>query len=135
MTGRPGRAKIGRAAVRAGGAPSAAAQGRNDGRVLGIACAGGRRADGLGPPDVPARRAARRRRRHVRPAGRAGARIVVWGAAAAGGGARPIGTVAVLWRAPGAGEATLAELSWPPTPGEAELWRAVEELAGHPIPR
>jgi hypothetical protein len=61
--------------------------------------------------------------------------IVVWAAPGAAGGAQPIGTVAVRWGAPDAGEATLAELSWPPTLGEAELWRAIEELAGHPIPR
>jgi hypothetical protein len=62
-------------------------------------------------------------------------RIVVWAGWGGAGGGQPIGTVAVHWGAPGAGEATLAELSWPPTLREADLWRAIEELAGHPIPR
>jgi hypothetical protein len=66
--------------------------------------------------------------------GATAARLVVW-APGAGGGAQPIGTVGIQWRAPGAGEATLAELSWPPTREEADLWRAIEELVGKPIPR
>jgi len=61
-------------------------------------------------------------------------RLVVW-APGAGGGCRPIGTVGITWGATRAGGAVLADLSWPPTGGEADLWRAVEELAGAPIPR
>jgi hypothetical protein len=81
----------------------------------------GRNADGAGDHEVTS------------AAGRA-ARIVVWAAPGAGG-AQPIGTVTVRWGAPDAGEATLAEVSWPPTLGEADLWRAIEEMAGHPILR
>jgi hypothetical protein len=62
------------------------------------------------------------------------ARLIVW-APGADGAVQPIGTVGIRWRAPGAGEATLGEVSWPPTLGAARLWRAVEELAGQPIPR
>jgi len=61
-------------------------------------------------------------------------RLIVWAPGAAGG-RHPIGTVGIRWRAPGAVEATLGELSWPPTREATELWRAIEELAGHPIPR
>jgi hypothetical protein len=62
------------------------------------------------------------------------ARLVVW-APGAGGGAQPIGMFGMQWRAPGAGVATLIELVWPPTRHEADLWRAIEELAGKPIAR
>ena len=62
------------------------------------------------------------------------ARLVVW-APGAGGGAQPIGTFGIQWRVPGPGRATLTELSWPPTRQEADLWRAIEELAGKPIAR
>jgi hypothetical protein len=48
---------------------------------------------------------------------------------------QPIGTFGIQWCAPGAGGATLTELSWPPTRQEADLWRAIEELAGKPIAR
>ena len=60
--------------------------------------------------------------------------LVVW-APGAGGGCRPIGTVAINWCATRAGDAVLADLSWPPTSKEADLWQAVEELAGAPVPR
>jgi hypothetical protein len=62
------------------------------------------------------------------------ARLVVW-APGAGGDTRPIGTVGIQWRAAGAGDAVLAELSWPATGKEDDLWHAVEELAGAPITR
>jgi hypothetical protein len=62
------------------------------------------------------------------------ARLVVW-APGAGGGAQPIGTFGIQWRARGAGQATLTDLSWPPTRQEADVWRAIEELAGEPIDR
>jgi hypothetical protein len=62
------------------------------------------------------------------------ARLVVW-APGAGGDPQTVGTVAIRWRSPAAGEATIGELSWSPTRQEADLWRALEELAGHPIPR
>jgi hypothetical protein len=62
------------------------------------------------------------------------ARLVVWAPGAAGG-VQPIGTVGIQWRAPGAAEATLGEVSWPPTLEATELWQAIEELAGQPIPR
>lgn len=66
--------------------------------------------------------------------GEQSARMVVWsqGTAAA---LTPIGTFAVQWRASDASEAVLGEVSWPPTSGEAELWQAIEDLAGQPIPR
>jgi hypothetical protein len=65
---------------------------------------------------------------------RLAARLVVWAPGVAGG-AHPVGTIGIEWRTPGAGEATLSELSWPPTGQATDLWQAIEDLAGRPIPR
>jgi hypothetical protein len=62
------------------------------------------------------------------------ARVLVWTAPDGGGGAHPVGAFTVRYRAPGADEATLEEVSWPPQEAPADLWRAIEELAGGPIP-
>jgi hypothetical protein len=62
------------------------------------------------------------------------AQLVVW-APGADGSAQPIGTFGIQWRAPRDSKATLTELSWPPTRREADLWEAIEELAGRPIAR
>jgi hypothetical protein len=59
------------------------------------------------------------------------ARMVVWGAPDARGGMRPLGAFSVRY---GAGEATLHEVSWPPAVAPGDLWLAIEELAGQPIP-
>jgi hypothetical protein len=67
--------------------------------------------------------------------GEQAARVLVWSAPDAPGGARPLGAFSVRYAAPGAAEATLAEVSWPPTVSPTELWSAIEELAGRPIPR
>ena len=64
-----------------------------------------------------------------------GARVLVWAAPDARGGARPLGAFTVRYAAPGADEATLVEVSWPPNTPPTELWLAIEELAGRPIPR
>lgn len=62
------------------------------------------------------------------------ARLVVWAPPDARGGARPLGAFSVRYAAPGVDEATLHEVSWPPTAPPADLWQAIEELAGRPIP-
>jgi hypothetical protein len=62
------------------------------------------------------------------------ARLVVW-APSADGSVQPIGILRIQWRAVGAAHATLTDLSWPPTVSGPQLWRAIEELAGQPIPR
>ncbi len=63
------------------------------------------------------------------------ARLVVWSPGTTATGTRPIGTFVVQWAALDANEAVLGELSWPPTSLQADLWQAIEELAGQPIPR
>ena len=65
--------------------------------------------------------------------GETAARVLVWAAPDARGGVRPIGAFTVRYTAPGAHEATLVEVSWPPTAPPTELWLAIEELAGRPI--
>lgn len=62
-------------------------------------------------------------------------RMVAWAAPGAPGGTRPIGTFVVRWPQPAVGEAELGELCWLPSHDEDELWCAIEELAGHALPR
>ena len=62
------------------------------------------------------------------------ARVLVWSAPDARGGARPLGAFSVSYAVPGADEATLREVSWPPDAPPTDLWSAIEELAGRPIP-
>ena len=54
------------------------------------------------------------------------ARMLVWAAPDARGGARPIGAFSVRYAAPSADEATLHEVSLPPTSPAADLWSAIE---------
>jgi hypothetical protein len=62
------------------------------------------------------------------------ARMLVWGAPDARGGSRPLGAFSVRYAASGAEGATLHEVSWPAAVPPADLWLAIEELAGQPIP-
>jgi hypothetical protein len=66
--------------------------------------------------------------------GDAAARMLVWGAPDARGGSRPLGAFSVRYAAPGTDDATLSEVSWPAAVAPADLWLAIEELAGRPIP-
>jgi hypothetical protein len=59
------------------------------------------------------------------------AHMLVWGAPDARGGMRPLGAFSVRY---GGDEATLHEVSWPPAVAQDDLWLAIEELAGQPIP-
>lgn len=59
------------------------------------------------------------------------ARVLVWAAPDARGGSRPLGAFSIRY---GPDEAVLTEVSWPPTVPPADLWLAIEELAGQPIP-
>jgi hypothetical protein len=64
-----------------------------------------------------------------------GARVLVWASPDERGGSRPLGAFSVRYDKPSSNEATLHEVSWPPAAPPTELWLAVEQPTGRPIPR
>lgn len=90
------------------------------------------------PLDVVLAVFARARRFDVDAGGRFDARsaaIVVWSAPDAVESSEPIGTVYVRWHSPTEGQSTIWKLEWDPGRGgsEAEVWRALEVLAGRSL--
>jgi hypothetical protein len=63
--------------------------------------------------------------------------VLIWSTNADAEGGEPIGGFWIRWHDPTEEQATLWKVEWGPAEGgsEEEVWRAVEVLAGGPVPR
>jgi hypothetical protein len=63
---------------------------------------------------------------------RSGATLLLWSGHLTAPGARPVAAVSVRWHTPAPGRATIHRVAWADDrpDREAQLWRAVEVLAG-----